>query len=158
MEFNPDIYEVLKEYKINKDDGLLVLLGYYHGLEIERLAPESIVKAISLTKILERDYTNNTTKWNMPLFKGQNTAFDWVTDWIDGFGKINPERRGSPRDVVSRMQDFFKKYPEWRKEDVYAARDMYFRSVRDSKFLMKSHKFIFDGAGAMKKSILLSLV
>lgn len=155
MEINQEIVEILKEFKINKDEGLLVLLGIHFSLDIESIAPDRVIKAINLTKIVEKDYDNNSIKWNVPLFAGQETAFEWVKDWIDGFGRINPERKGSYKDALTRMKDFFKKNPEWRKEDIYAARDLYFQKLSNSKYCMHSHKFIFDGAGAMKKSTLL---
>ena len=155
MQFNPEILEILKEFKIGKDEGLLYLLGIYHNLDVEKIAPEEVIKTMNLTKIVDKDYKTNTITWNIPLFLGQETAFDWVADWIEPFGRLNPDRKGSSRDATPRMKDFFKKYPEYRKEDVYKARDLYLASVRDPKYLMKSHKFIFDGAGAMKKSTLL---
>ena len=57
------------------------------------------------------------------------------------------------------MKAFFAAYPEYRKDDVYEARDLYLRHVEHvlgRQYCMKSHKFIFDGAGAMKKSELLA--
>lgn len=155
MEINPQIFEILSEFRINKNAGLLCLLGIYHNLDIESVVPEEFVKSINLTKIMEKDYTNNTIVWNIPLFKGQQTSFDWVLDWMTAFGRLNPDRKGSHRDAIPRMKAFFMKYPEYRKEDIYKARDLYFSTVKDSKYLMKSHKFIFDGMGAMKKSTLL---
>lgn len=157
MTINPLVKEVLKSYKIDVDSGVLVLLGIYYGLDVDKVCPEEVVKGINLTKIVERDYKFNTVVWNIPLFEGieTNNSWNWVVDWVDGFGRINKERAGSWRDAVSRMQKFFQKYPEYRKGDVYAARNLYFRSVRDSQYLMKSHKFIFDGIGAMEKSTLL---
>lgn len=155
IDFNPEVIELLKQYKIDKDEGLLVLLGIFYDLDIEAIAPEEVIKAINLTKIVEKDYDSKTIKWNISLFNGQETAFDWVEDWVEGFKGVNPERKGSPRDAISRMKDFFRKYPEYRKEDVYAARDLYFRSLSNPQYCMHSHKFIFDGAGTMKKSTLL---
>lgn len=155
MEFNPEVLEILREFKIDRDTGLLSLLGIYHGLDIDKIVPEDTVKAINLTHIVDKDYTTKSITWNIPLFKGQETAFEWVSDWMEAFGRINPDRKGSARDAIPRMKDFFKKYPEYRKEDVYKARDLYFSTVKDRQYLMKSHKFIFDGAGAMKKSTLL---
>ena len=155
MEFNPEVLELLRTHHINKDEGLLFLLGVYHNLDVDRLVPEETLKAINLTKIVEKDYEIKHVVWNMPLFKGIEFSFAWVEDWVEGFGRMNPERKGSYRDAVSRMKDFFAKYPEYRKDDVYRARDLYF-SVTNPKYCMKSHKFIFDGAGAMKKSELLA--
>jgi hypothetical protein len=154
MEFNPEVIELLRVHHINRDEGLLFLLGIYHNLDVDRLVPEETLRGINLTKIVEKEYDSRQIVWNMPLFKGIEFSFAWVEDWIAGFGRMNTERKGSYRDAVDRMKAFFAKYPEYRKEDVYAARDLYF-SVTQPKFCMKSHKFIFDGAGAMKKSTLL---
>jgi hypothetical protein len=160
MEINLEVKEILRESKINMSQGLLCLLGIYFGLDIDTTCDPEVVKAINLTKIVEKDYKTNSLVWNVPLFEGQATAFDWVKDWIEGFGKINKERKGSWRDATKRMQDFFRKYPEYRKDDVYRARDAYFKSLAAKpngfQFCMNSHKFIFDGIGAMKKSELLS--
>ena len=155
MEINQEVLEILKEFRIGKDAGILCLLGIYHGLDVDTVVPEEVVKSINLTKIVERDYSTKTITWNVPLFIGQETAFNWVMDWMDGFSRINTERRGSVRDAVPRMKAFFAKYPEYRKEDVIKATELYFASIKDPKYLMKSHKFIFDGVGAMKKSTLL---
>lgn len=155
MEFNPVISEILREHKIDVEAGLLCLLGIYYGLDIDKVVPEETVKAINLTKIVEKDYNDNSIQWSIPLFKGEEIAFSWVSDWMNGFKNINPDRRGSSRDAINRMKDFFKKYPEYRKDDVYAARDLYFSKLNNPKYCMHSHKFIFDGMGIMKKSTLL---
>lgn len=154
MTLNPDIIPILRQFKIDVSQGTLCLLGYYFGLDVDSTCSEEVVKAINLTKIVVKDYTNNSIQWNMPLFQGQETAFAWVADWLEAFGRANPERKGSPRDAASRMKMFFQMYPEYRKEDVYKARDLYIAGTA-SMYVMKSHKFIFDGAGAMKKSTLL---
>lgn len=155
MEINSQVEDILKEYRINRSAGLLVLLGIYHNLDVDTVCPEEAIKAINLTKIVEKDYTTNIVKWNIPLFEGQEVAFDWVKDWIDGFGKVNPDRKGELSTSIKRMKEFFSKNPEYRKEDVYAARDFYFGTLASNKYCMKSHKFIYDGAGVMKNSTLL---
>lgn len=155
MELNNEIVEILKTHKIDKDQGLLCLLGIFHELEIETSIPHEVVRAVTLTKIVEKDYTNKTIKWNIPLYSGQQTAFDWVGDWIEPFGKINPERKGTKRDCISRMKKFFSENPEYRKEDVFKARDMYLSTIKDPQFLKLSHKFIYEGSGAFKSSMLL---
>lgn len=155
MNINPEVVEILKEFNINRDAGLLCLLGIYHELDVDTIVPEDIIKAINVTKIVDRDYDSKTIVWNIALFEGQEVAFGWVKDWMEAFKRMNPDRVGSYRDAVPRMKAFFAKYPEYRKDDVYKARDAYIATVKESKFLMKSHKFIFDGQGAMKKSTLL---
>lgn len=155
MEINPIIIETLRKCKIDKSQGLLCLLGIYYDLDVDSTCSEEVVSAINITKIVEKDYDTGSIKWNLPLFKGHEAHFDWVADWLQPFGRINPERKGNLRDCTTRMIEFFRKYPEYRKEDVYAARDLYLKTVTDARFLMKSHKFIFDGMGTMKHSTLL---
>lgn len=155
MELNSGIVEILKEHRINKDEGLLCLLGIYHELDVDVFLPDNIIRAINITKIVERDYTTGTVKWNIPLYSGQQTAFDWVEDWMKPFGKINPERKGVKKDCVSRMKRFFGSNPEFRKEDVYKARDLYLHTVKDPQYLKSPHKFIYEGAGDFRSSMLL---
>lgn len=152
MKFNPSITEILREFKINKDQGLLFLLGIYYELDVDTICPEEVVKSMALTKIVEKDYEKNTIQWNIPLFDGQETNWNWVVEWNNRW-KANPERKASNPDVLKRMKNFFATYPEYRKEDVIKATDAYFARTT-AQYLKNSAAFIFDGAGAMKKSIL----
>ena len=147
MKINPMVRATLKEHKIDVDAGLLMLLGVYFGLDVEKVVPEEVVSAINLTKIVIKDYGLGVNTWTVDLFEAPEKGdYGWVKEWVEGFGRINKEREGSWRDAISRMQN--------TKEDVVAARNLYFR-VADKAFLMKSHKFIFDGQGQMEKSTLL---
>lgn len=156
MKLNKQIRSILEEYSIDIDLGALVLLGIYFKLDVEKLVPEEVIKAINLTHIVDRNYNTNSLNWNINLFADDTspTSWQWVVDWADGFGAINKDRKGSWRDVTKRMQDFFKEYP-YKKDEVYAARNRYFKTVKDPKYLKSADKFIFEGQGAMKKSMLL---
>lgn len=152
-ELNPEIKEVLKQSNIDADQGLLCLLGIWYKLDVDKVCSEETVKAINLTKLFEKDYGANTITWNMPLFMNQVTEWDWVIEW-NARWNIDPSRKGAKADVMKRMKDFFAKYPQYRKQDVLAATTAYFDSQRMPGYLKNSAAFIFDGAGAMKKSIL----
>ena len=52
------------------------------------------------------------------------------------------------------MQNWFKLYPQYRKDDVIRATDTYMKATVPG-YYKNSAAFIFDGSGAMKKSILL---
>jgi hypothetical protein len=52
------------------------------------------------------------------------------------------------------MQEFFKQFPAYRAQDVIAARNAYFATVKEAQYLKSSAKFIFEGMGVMKKSAL----
>jgi len=155
MELNPEVSEILKEFKIDRSEGLLCLLAYHFNLEPERVCSEETIKAVSLTKIVEKDFNSHTLTWNIPLFTGQQTEFDWVRDWMKPFATMNPARASSWRDTTARMKEFFKKYPQYRKDDIYRARDLYLSTVKDPQYLKATHKFIFEGMGGAKTSILL---
>lgn len=149
------VVATLREHNIDTDAGLLMLLGVYFGLDVEKVVPEEVISAINLTKIVTKDYGLGVNTWAIDLFElPEKGDFGWVQEWVEGFGRLNIDRKGSWRDAISRMQNFFYKYPEYTKEDVFAARDLYFRRTQ-REYLMKSHKFIFDGTGVLQKSTLL---
>lgn len=157
MEINPQVKGILKQCKINVDQGILCLLAIYFKTSPDTIIPEEIIRKINLTKIIDKDYTNNTVIWNIPLFVGQEAgAFDWVVEWIKPFGKIGgPSREGRASDVIKRMKDWFAKNPQYRKEDVFAARDLYFRTDKPTgQYVKTSTKFIIDGDGVKEVSLL----
>ena len=156
MEINRAIDEIFKDSNINIQAGKLVLLGIYYGLEVDKVCPEEIIKAINTTKIVERDYKTNTIKWNVALFAGQELEWEWVTTKYCALWKRNPSRMDNNRDVLKRMQKFFATYPQFRKSDVKNATVAYHNSVRDPEYLKSSAKFIFEGTGALQKSMLLN--
>lgn len=157
MTINKEVIELLKVYHIDKSQGLLCLLAYYFKLDADSTCSEETVKAISLTKIVTIDYEDRTMpiKWNIALFEDQQIQWEWVKEWNNRWN-VNMDRKAGSSDVLKRMQDFFAKYPNYRVVDINNATDNYFASVRDKQYLKNSAAFIFDGAGAMKKSILLS--
>lgn len=111
-----------------------------------------------MTHIVEKDYTKDQIMWNVPLFEGMEAgAFDWVKDWMRPFKEIGgPARAGVFKEVVARMKDFFSNNPEYRKDDVFAARDLYFRTAKPvGEFVKLPHKFIYEGVGKAKTSQLL---
>lgn len=158
MEINPDIKAILKGCKIDYNQGTLCLLAIYFNLDADKIIPDALLKQINLTKIIEKDYTSNTIVWNIPLFVGQEGgSFDWVQEWMHPFGAIGgPSRKGTTREVITRMKAWFAKHPEYRKDDVFAARDLYFRTEQPKgQFVKTSHKFISEGTGPMEVSLLL---
>lgn len=157
MTINSDIKEILKEFKINQNEGTLCLLAYYFNLDPEHTCSEKVVKAINLTKIVEKNYSNGLLTWNVPLFQEQNIHWSWVeSEYNIIWARRNYDRRDSNPDCVKRMQDFCAKYPQYGRKEIMKATTAYHTSVRDPQYLKSSAKFIFEGIGAMKKSMLLS--
>ncbi len=155
MEINKAISRVLRESNIEVQGGTLVLLGIYYGVDVDIVCPEEIVKAISTSKIVEKDYKTNTIKWNIPLFIGQETEWDWVINGYNSIWNKYPSRKDSDIDVLKRMKRFFSLYPQYRKQDVKNAVTAYIKTIRDPQYIKSSAKFIFEGIGAMQKSMLL---
>lgn len=157
MKFNSEIVEALKSQHIDQDEGLLCLLAIYHGLNADKIVSAVTIKKINLTHIVDKDYSTGTIQWNIPLFEGQVVdSFDWVGEWMQTFGDRNPARRGVKKEVMIRMKNWFAENPEYRKEDVFKARDMYFRVENpEPKHVKTSYKFIKEGSGATATSQLL---
>lgn len=147
MEINKQIIDILKDSNVDVDSGLLYLLGVYYNLDVDAIIPDHIIYNMNSLKIVVKEYETNTIKWNVPLYAGEETAFSWVSDWIQPFGRMNPDRKGSIKDCTARMKFFFQQNPEYRKDDVYAARDAYLSTVKDPQYLKSSHKFIYEGSG-----------
>lgn len=158
MVFNEEIAKILSNYQIDDSLGKLCLLAIYHDLQADTIIPEDVLKKINLTHIVDKDYTTDTIKWNIPLFSGGIAdPFDWVEDWMAPFGRIGgAARKGTKKEVMVRMKKWFAANPEYRRDDVFAARDLYFRTEQPkAQFVKTSHKFITEGAGATATSMLL---
>ena len=157
MSVNTAIGERLKEYGIPLKDGIPFLLGFQYGY-VSSYVPETFERKMAITGIYEADHKSKTIKWNIPLFEEQLTNFEWVKPWMEEFGRINPERKGLFKYVMSRMKKFFAENPDIRKEEVISATNMYFRNVENPKYLKSAHKFIMEGRGNDKYSLLLEWV
>ena len=152
MKINEEVKELLREYSINVKDGLSYLLMVYFD-QIGFYVPEVLSLKVQRTNIFvgEKD---GTIKWNIPLFEEQITGFEWVVDWRKSFFDINKERAGTIAMCMGRMKKFFVENPSIRKEDVISATKMYQRSVDNPNYLKSAPKFILEGKGLEKSSIL----
>lgn len=150
MVINPKIKDSLESFKIDYQEGLLCLLGIYYKA-IPSFIPEALLAKVfaSGIVILELD---KTYTWKVPLFQDQETNFAWVNDYRAAFKKINSDRAGSLSTCIIRMKKFFADNPHIRIDDVKGATKMYLASVKDPQYLITSHKFIYDGAGATRNS------
>lgn len=101
----------------------------------------------------------NKFKLVFPLFEEAlsssqpETSDAWIAEYRNMFKPVNEDRWGTLSSCKSRMQDFMKKNPDVTKDEVLGATQLYLRNT-DPKYVMKSHKFIYDGIGAMKNSSL----
>jgi len=156
MEINQEIVKFLKEHSIDCSYGLLYLLGVYHNLDgVSEIIPEPIIRAINALGIVERNYKDNTIEWHIPLYDGQNvdSVWEWVNEYRELFASKNKERSGSKKTCVLRMKLFFQQNPHIRKQDVLEATRNYLRTV-EPKFVKTAERFIYDGQGNYKTSLL----
>lgn len=152
MVLNKEIETILKQHRIDVSEGTLCLLAIYFKLDVNAVFTEETIKAINITKIVEKDFTKGgIIVWNIPLFEGQQTEWAWVIPWNNRWN-VNMERKAGSKDVMKRMIEFFKQYPSYRVQDVERATDAYFKTVQSPQYLKSSDKFIFEGTGAIKKS------
>ena len=156
---NSEILEVLREYKVEHNEAKLYLLGIYFGINTESIS-EITKKQVNALGIVEREYKDNTghpntVVWKVALFNEEkDEAFGWIESYMEMFGRLNPQRKGTKSAVMSRMKRFFAEHPEVRKQDIKAATDAYIKTVNDPQYLKSSHKFIYDGTGFNKISML----
>jgi hypothetical protein len=156
MEINPEIKKVLKEFSktIHYDDALGYLLAIYFNHRPTYI-PDAVRLKVNATGIVEFDDKSKEYKWRVPLFKGAETAFEWVkTEYVSLFKEVNSERGGKAREATARMKKFFAANPHRRKEEIIEATKMYLMNT-DSKYVMFPHYFIEKGTGANKTYTLL---
>ena len=153
MNINPQIRAVLAQYAIPVEDGVAYLLSIFFNCR-PSYTPTLLIQRMNVTNILGID-SNREVVWNIPLFEGESqTKWNWVKDWNAEFGLINKKRKAPDKDVITRMKAFFADNPDVRKEEVYGATRMYFRTLNNAEYLISSHYFISKGVGRDRTSAL----
>lgn len=156
MKINPQIALVLGQFNIPVDDGISYLLSVYFELK-PTVFPPLLIQKINVTNIISMDNERNLM-WNVPLFENSDPAashkWDWVEEWREMFGRINPARKGTKSSTLIRMKTFFSQNPDVRKEEVIGATMLYFKSLQSADYLITSHYFIFKDKGTNKTSSL----
>lgn len=155
MKINERILDVLKEFRIPKEDGLCYLLALYYDYKPSYI-PDELKRKMNITQIVTSD--NGIIKWNIQLFEGQEIAFDWVkTEYCQLFKDKNELRGGNSREAISRLKNLFSKHPDIRKEEILGATKMYLQNT-DANYIMFPHYFIEKGIGATKTETILNWV
>jgi hypothetical protein len=153
MKINPKVKQLLTSSGIPVADGICYLLGVYHEYTASYI-PEAIIAKVNALKIAVP--TSTGLKWNMALYEGAETAFEWVKkEYCPLFKEVNPERGGHAADATRRMKKFFAENPSYRKEDVIKATKNYLFET-DAFYIRSPHYFIQKGRGAEKTSDLLN--
>jgi len=154
MKLNPEIEKLLVEFNIDIYEGQLYLLACFHNLDTVYFSEETI-RQVNSIGIVERDYKTNTLEWHVALYDNQNidSVWDWVNEYRELFASKNKERSGSKKTCIARMKVFFQENPHVRKQDVLEATKMYLRGV-EPQYVKTAERFIYDGQGAWKTSLL----
>lgn len=143
LTFNTEIKGLFSTHKIPPHDGLCFLLSLHYGI-VPSFIPKELERKILATNIVTKDYENNVYKWNVSLFEETEIGFEWITEWMDLFKQVNPERRGIKADVLRRMKKFFVNNPSVRKHEVFEATQNYLSTISNPIYCKKSHKFIYE--------------
>jgi hypothetical protein len=158
MKINPQIVSVLQEFNIPVADGVAHLLSIYFNCR-PSYTPTLLVQRMNVTNILGINATREVV-WHIPLFTEEETQdrWHWVIEWNAEFKRINSKRKAPDKDVITRMKAFFADNPDVRKEEVFEATALYFKSLSHSDYLISSHYFISKGVGRDRTSALLGWV
>jgi hypothetical protein len=60
---------------------------------------------------------------------GHANVEEWIDDWRSSWSGKRVKGMGVKQDCITKMKEFFKSNPEYSKEDVFAARDIYFKDI-----------------------------
>ena len=143
LTINSEIKEILKDNKIDYQNGLTYLMCLYIGLKPDFI-PESLKAKVLSTYIVNTDYKSGILKWKVDLFEETIGDFDWIKEFIEMFSKVNPDRKGSKSIILKRMKEFFMRNSSVRKDEVLEATKRYLSTVDHPKYCMISANFIFD--------------
>lgn len=165
MKINEKILEILTSYSISKDDAICYLISLFYDYNPSYI-PQSFKDRVAKTRIAVIEYKKNDEgeddlteikdiKWNLPLYEGAETAFEWVkTEYVPMFKERNTDRGGKVREATARMKKLFAKNPDVRKDDVIGATRMYLRNTNPD-YIRFPHYFIEKGTAADKTNDIL---
>jgi len=156
LEFNPDIKEIIEEFNLDYDLSFNYLLAIYHNLKTNNYSYE-FQTIMAKTGIIFIG-VDGKDEWKIPLYIGQETAFEWVKDYCELFKRANKAKGGHIKSSTARMKKMFSINPEVRKDEVLGATIMYINQVEDFGYLMFPHYFISKGVGADKTENLLDWI
>lgn len=147
LNFNSEIRDIFNRNSISIHDGLSYLLCLYYGTD-PSYVPKELERKVLSTGIVTKDYSDDELKWNISLFEETESGFEWITEWMDLFKQVNPERRGVKADVLRRMKKFFINNPSIRRDEILEATKSYLKTIDNPIYCKKSHKFIYEQDGS----------
>lgn len=147
LTINSQVKNIFRTKGVPMEDGLSYLVMLYYGLNPTYI-PSDLERKVLSCGIVTKDYETGLIVWKVSLFEEQEDGFEWISDWMDSFKRVNPERRGTKAYVLKRMKQFFVNNPAVRKDDVIEATNKYLSTVSNPTYCKKSHKFIYEADGS----------
>jgi hypothetical protein len=144
---------------LDYDAACAYVLCLFHGYRTHFI-PNEVVRRVNILKIFRLE--DNKLKWLIQPFPMSDVTDDdlqeIVEHMLDTFAQLNKDRRGDRKSLTTRLKAWCAENTEYSKEQILVAINAYIISVVNPQYLKKSHKFIYEGSGAMKTSMLSSWV
>lgn len=138
LNFNYDVVQLLKDNKINVNDGKLVLIALYFNLK-PTFVPDDLKHKIFNLGLFTYDKSKKEIKWKFDLF---NTGeIDWLDEYRNLFIVVNKSRGGGKQTVLNKLKKFMINYPTVTKEQIINATKLYLRE-QNPTYVMDSGYFI----------------
>lgn len=159
LTLNPEISNTLKKYNIDVDEALCYLFCLRNELSIDHISTQTIKQVNETCDFFEKDFDDNDNiKWKIKFYVEDSLEkLNWVDEFRNKFKQVNPTRAGTYKDVHKRLTKFLKEN-DFTKNQILGAVDTYLEDmVRhgvDPKFVKSAHKFIYEGQGKLKSSML----
>lgn len=149
-----DFFLEMEVFKANNEDEDYQKIIHSNGLFVPS---ELWMKLRSLNIFSDED--NEIFKLKIRIFEDEETSdtphdkFAWIKEFRALFKEANPLRDGTLSSTKERMKKFFSENPDVRKDEIMGAVKLYLQHTA-SAYVMKAHKFIYDGAGVNRNSTL----
>ena len=180
LQFSEEFIEILMtEFSTNQDRAEAMILTIMSEIYAANNGKNESADAIMATPVIESKasiiedlkrvlYERNPENMEffrpkIPIFKDSSPEIStvitvedpslWVKEFRDMFKEANLDRWGTQSTCIERLKTFLKQYPSVTKEEILQATRAYINNT-NRNYIMKSHKFIFDGAGASRNSTL----
>ena len=159
MKINPKLKEFLKEKgKEEKYEEIFNILSFSYFFPestFPEYFPKDLLQFVFQSRLLLYDSLGGVHSLTLPLFEDLETEskMAWVDTFRNFFKTANSDRAGTRKTCFDRMKIFLRENPEIRAQEILGATEMYVSNTNPA-YIMKSHKFIYDGAGSFRNSTL----
>lgn len=122
-------------------------------LETKLFIPEENGNFKGSIPLFDEDTASEGPKSNETQEVSKLPFNEWIVIFRNLFKEVNIERWGTLSTCKERMKTFMKKNPDVTVDEILTATKIYLANT-NRMYVMKSHKFIYDGAGSNLNSTL----